>query len=213
MNSYFEKNKLIAGIDEAGVGSIVGYMYIGAVILPNKCPYPEYEHIWNNINDSKTLTHKKRKYLAEFIKDVAIDYSVVSIDNNIVDKINPRNSRLKGFHKALDELKVRPEKIIIDGDIFNPYYEDDDIIPHECIIKGDLKYKSIAAASILAKVAHDKHIMEINQEYEGIYEWDKSMGYGTMKHLDMIRLYGITPYHRKTYGLCKNWNNLPNIFI
>lgn len=213
MNSYFEKNKLIAGIDESGLGSIVGDLYIAAVILPNKCPYSEHEHIWNNINDSKTLTRKKRKYLAEFIKYISIDYSIVYINNNIIDQINPRNARLKGFHKALDELKVRPEKIIIDGDIFNPYYEDDDVIPHECIIKGDLKYKAISAASILAKVAHDKHIMEINQEFEGIYEWDKSMGYGTMKHLDMIRLYGITKYHRKTYGLCKNWKNLPNIFI
>jgi ribonuclease HII len=213
MNRYLAPNKIIVGVDEAGVGPLVGYMYIGAVILPDKCPYDEHSDIWEKIRDSKTLTHKKRKYLANYIKHIAIDYSVVSIDNNTIDKINPRNSRIQGFHKAIDQLTIRPDKIIIDGDVFKPYYENDDVIPHECIIKGDYKYKCIAAASILAKVAHDEHIMEINKEYNGIYHWDKSMGYGTQLHSDMIKLYGITPYHRKTFGICKEWKYLPNIFI
>lgn len=214
MNTYFDNNKLIAGLDEAGVGPLVGYMYVGAVILPKKCPFKEHEHIWEQIRDSKTLNHKKRKYLANYIKYIAIDYAVVSVDNETIDKLNPRNSRIKGFHMALDSLTITPDKIIIDGDVFKPYYDDNnEIIPHECIIKGDYKYKCIAAASILAKVAHDEHIMEINKEYNGIYEWDTSMGYGTTKHIEKIRLYGITPYHRKTFGICKEWKNLPNIFI
>ena len=219
MNDYYSKDDIVVGIDEAGLGPLVGPVYIAGVILPLHCPFPEkeYQKMWNDINDSKKMKKVRRLELFEFIKKVAIDYSIVAVDNETIDRINPRNARLNGFHQVIDNLRVRPDMILVDGDCFNPYIdkqsEDGDMVPHECVVKGDSKYKCIAAASILAKVSHDLYLEELSKEFDDCYNWTKNQGYGTECHTNAIKLFGITKYHRKTYGICKEWKTLPRIFI
>lgn len=206
LKDYYKENELEIGMDESGAGPLMGSLYVAGVILPHKCPYEECKDYWEMLNDSKKLSDKKKDMLFDFIPEVAIDYSIVTITPEEVDRDNIWQSRVKGFHKVLDELSIKPTHIIVDGTAFKPYMDSEgNVIPHVCIKKGDTKYRSIAAASILAKVARDREVIELHNEYPE-YNWLSNKGYGTKEHLDAIKEYGITEYHRKTYGICKEFN-------
>lgn len=216
-----EKTKLydinydVVGIDEAGAGSMISGCYVASVILPKSNPYPDdiyMTSLWNSLNDSKKLSSKKRLVLYEYVKNIAIEYNIEIIDNYEIDKINIRQARLIGFHRTLDKLRNNFNLILVDGDMFNDYYKNNQKINHICIIEGDSKYKNIAAASILAKTQRDLDILELHKEYP-IYNWDKNFGYCTKEHEDLVRQYGITKYHRKTYGVCKEWQKYNNIYL
>ena len=164
-------------------------MYAAAVILP-----PDYQN--ELLNDSKQLTEKHRYELREIIERDAVAWAVGIVTPEEIDKINILNASILAMHRALDQLKVRPEAIIVDGNRFKPYQN----LPYSTIVKGDGKYLSIAAASILAKTYRDDYMNELAREYPQ-YDWLSNKGYPTKKHREAIRQYGITPYHRKSYNL------------
>ena len=187
--SHFYEGKIEAGCDEAGRGCLAGSVYAAAVILP--------ENYQNELlNDSKQLTETRRYELREIIKRDAIAWAVGIVTPEEIDKINILNASILAMHRALDQLKVRPEAIIVDGNKFKPYQK----LPHTTIVKGDGKYLSIAAASILAKTYRDDYMNRLAEEYPQ-YDWLSNKGYPTRKHREAIRQYGITPYHRKSYNL------------
>ena len=187
-NNYYI-GKIEAGCDEAGRGCLAGSVYAAAVILPD-----DYQN--DLLNDSKQLTEKRRYQLREIIERDAIAWAVGIVTPEEIDKINILNASILAMHRALDQLKVRPEAIIVDGNRFKPYNK----IPHTTIVKGDGKYLSIAAASILAKTYRDDYMNRLAEEYPQ-YDWRSNKGYPTKKHREAIRQYGITPYHRKSYNL------------
>ena len=189
LKSHYYEGKVEAGCDEAGRGCLAGSVYAAAVILPD-----DYQN--EMLNDSKQLTEKKRYQLREIIQRDAIAWAVGIVTPEEIDKINILNASILAMHRALDQLKVRPEAIIIDGNRFKKYQD----LPHTTIVKGDGKYLSIAAASILAKTYRDDYMNELAEEYPQ-YDWLSNKGYPTKKHRDAIRQYGITPYHRKSYNL------------
>ena len=187
--SHYYEGKVEAGCDEAGRGCLAGSVYAAAVILP--------ENYQNELlNDSKQLTEKKRYQLREIIERDAVDWAVGIVTPEEIDKINILNASILAMHRALDQLKVRPEAIIVDGNRFKKYQD----LPHTTIVKGDGKYLSIAAASILAKTYRDDYMNQLAEEYPQ-YDWLSNKGYPTKKHRDAIRQFGITPYHRKSYNL------------
>ena len=176
-----------AGCDEAGRGCLAGPVVAAAVILP--------EGFRNELlNDSKQLTERQRESLRPVIEREATAWAVAFVDNREIDEVNILNASILAMHRALDALKVRPEYIIVDGNRFRPYGE----TPYACIVKGDGKYASIAAASVLAKTYRDEFMLEIAAEYPQ-YGWERNMGYPTREHLDAIRKYGYSPYHRKSF--------------
>ena len=187
-NNYYI-GKIEAGCDEAGRGCLAGSVYAAAVILPD-----DYQN--DLLNDSKQLTEKRRYQLREIIERDAVAWAVGIVTPEEIDKINILNASILAMHRALDQFKVRPEAIIVDGNRFKPYNN----IPHTTIVKGDGKYLSIAAASILAKTYRDDYMNRLAEEYPQ-YDWFSNKGYPTKKHRDAIRQYGITPYHRKSYNL------------
>ena len=155
------------------------------------------------INDSKKISEKKRLLLRDYIIENAIDYAILYIHRKEIDRINMRQSRLKAYNKIIDKLNVMPEKILMDGDIFDAYFDkNNEYVLHNCIIGGDSKYQSIAAASILAKCERDDYMKYIHELYPN-YGWDNNSGYGTGQHMRAIQQYGLTPYHRRSYGICK----------
>ena len=212
LENYYKEGELEVGMDESGAGPMMGDLFLAGVILPVECPYPECQDYWDMLNDSKKLSAKKRELLFDFIPQVAIDYSIVRISPEIIDRDNIWYCRVNGFHQVIDKLALIPTHIIVDGDAFKQYYKDGEKIPYKCIDKGDTKYKSIAAASILAKVSHDRAIVKLHEEYPQ-YNWKQNKGYGTQQHMDAIKQYGITKYHRRSYGICKEWESLPQNFI
>jgi ribonuclease HII len=186
---HFEKGKVEAGCDEAGRGCLAGPVVAAAVILP--------KNFRNKLlNDSKQLTEKRREALAPIIMEKAVAYAVGVVDHLEIDKINILNASFEAMHRAVRGLNVVPESLLIDGNRFNPY----DAIPHHCIIKGDAKYLSIAAASVLAKTFRD-HLMEDYHEKYPDYGWNQNKGYPTKKHRQAIFDFGVTPLHRKTFKL------------
>ncbi len=187
--SHFYEGKIEAGCDEAGRGCLAGSVYAAAVILPD-----DYQN--DLLNDSKQLTEKRRYQLREIIQRDAIAWAVGIVTPEEIDKINILNASILAMHRALDQLKIRPEAIIVDGNRFKPYQQ----IPHTTIVKGDGKYLSIAAASILAKTYRDDYMNHLAEEYPQ-YDWLSNKGYPTKKHREAIKQYGITPYHRKSYNL------------
>ena len=193
--SHFYEGKVEAGCDEAGRGCLAGSVYAAAVILPDN-----YQN--ELLNDSKQLTEKRRYQLREIIQRDAIAWAVGIVTPEEIDKINILNASILAMHRALDQLKVRPEAVIVDGNRFKPYKDpaDGKALPSTTIIKGDGKYLSIAAASILAKTYRDDYMNQLAEEYPQ-YDWLSNKGYPTKKHRDAIRQYGITPYHRKSYNL------------
>ena len=197
LESCYYKGKVEAGCDEAGRGCLAGSVYAAAVILPE-----DYQN--ELLNDSKQLTEKKRYQLREIIERDAVAWAVGVVTPEEIDKINILNASILAMHRALDQLKVRPEAVIVDGNRFKPYRPVVDgcvvNIPHTTIVKGDGKYLSIAAASILAKTYRDDYMNRLAEEYPQ-YDWLSNKGYPTKKHRDAIRQYGITPYHRKTFNM------------
>ena len=189
LKSHYYESLIEAGCDEAGRGCLAGSVYAAAVILPS-----DYQN--ELLNDSKKLTAKKRYALREQIERDAIAWAVGIITPEEIDKINILNASFLAMHRALDQLKVRPEAVIVDGNRFKPYQN----LPSTTIVKGDGKYLSIAAASILAKTYRDDYMLSLAEEYPQ-YDWQSNMGYPTKKHRQAIREHGITPYHRKSYNL------------
>ncbi len=178
-----------AGCDEAGRGCLAGSVYAAAVILP-----PDYQN--PDLNDSKKLTDKKRKALREQIERDAVAWAVGIVTPDEIDKINILNASILAMLRALDQLKVRPEAVIVDGNRFKPYQN----LPYTTIVKGDGKYLAIAAASILAKTYRDDYMDALAEEYPQ-YDWKSNKGYPTKKHRAAIKQFGVTPYHRMSYNL------------
>ena len=178
-----------AGCDEAGRGCLAGSVFAAAVILP-----PDYEN--ELLNDSKKLTDRKRKQLREIIEHDAVDWAVGIVEPGEIDEINILNASILAMHRALDQLKVRPEAMIVDGNRFKPYRD----LPYTTIVKGDGKYLSIAAASILAKTYRDDYMDRLAEDYPQ-YDWKSNKGYPTKKHRQAIRECGITPFHRRSFTL------------
>ena len=185
----YSGHKLEAGTDEAGRGCLSGPVVAAAVILPE-----DFHH--ELLNDSKQLTEKKRQELRPYIEKNALAYAVAFVDNQEVDEINVLQASITGMHRSIEKLSVQPEFIIVDGNKFKPYKE----TPHQTIVKGDAKFMSIAAASVLAKTYRDDYMEKIHQEHPQ-YNWKKNKGYPTKEHRQGIREFGITPYHRKTFKL------------
>jgi ribonuclease HII len=188
LNRY-KKGIIEAGCDEAGRGCLAGPVVAAAVILP-----PRFSH--KNLNDSKQLSIKQRKELLPLIKEKALAYGIGIVTHQEVDQINVLNASFLAMHRAVDKLTQQPELLLIDGNRFNPYPS----IKHVCIIKGDSKYKSIAAASILAKTYRDELMQGYHEEFP-YYDWHKNMGYPTRRHREGIFTHGPSPYHRKTFKL------------
>lgn len=189
LKNYYEQGRVEAGCDEAGRGCLAGSVYAAAVILP-----PDYHN--ERLNDSKKLTARQRYALRQDIERDAVAWAVGVVTPQEIDQINILNASILAMHRALDQLQVRPEAIIVDGNRFKPYRD----LPHTTIVKGDGKYLSIAAASILAKTYRDDEMIRLAQEYPD-YDWQHNMGYPTRKHREAIRQHGVTPYHRRTFNL------------
>lgn len=189
LKNYYGQGRVEAGCDEAGRGCLAGSVYAAAVILP-----PDYQN--ERLNDSKKLTARQRYALRQDIERDAVAWAVGVVTPQEIDQINILNASILAMHRALDQLQVRPEAIIVDGNRFKPYRD----LPHTTIVKGDGKYLSIAAASILAKTYRDDEMVRLAQEYPD-YDWQHNMGYPTRKHREAIRQHGITPYHRRTFNL------------
>ncbi|MBS1635572.1 MAG: ribonuclease HII [Bacteroidetes bacterium] len=189
LKSYLDKHLTEAGCDEAGRGCLAGPVFAAAVILPKN-----YRN--KLLDDSKKLSEKQRYDLREVVEKDAIAWAVAEVSNTEIDEINILNASFLGMHRALDQLAQRPEQLLIDGNRFKKYKD----IPHHCIIKGDGKYLSIAAASILAKTYRDDFMKQAAVMYPH-YLWEQNMGYPTKKHRDAIREFGPTPLHRMTFQL------------
>ncbi|CAL67870.1 ribonuclease HII [Christiangramia forsetii] len=189
MLNFYNTKITVAGADEAGRGCLAGPVTAAAVILPI-----EFKNAV--LNDSKTLNLKNRNFLKSLIEDEAITYGVAHVFMKEIDEINILNASILAMHRALQVLKFDPDHIIVDGNRFKPYQK----IPHECIIKGDGKYMSIAAASILAKTYRDEFMEKIHEEFPD-YNWKKNKGYPTKEHRAAIKKYGVTKYHRKSFKL------------
>ena len=189
LKSFYDKKLIEAGCDEAGRGCLAGPVFAAAVILPK-----DYKN--KILNDSKQLTDKIRYELREVIEKEALAFAVAQVSNIEIDEINILNASILGMHRAVDQLKTIPELLLIDGNRFKPYKT----IPHKCIVKGDAKFLSIAAASILAKTYRDDFMKEAAKQYQ-VYGWEKNMGYPTKLHRNGIRQHGTTPLHRMTFQL------------
>lgn len=186
---HYYSNLIEAGCDEAGRGCLAGSVYAAAVILPRDYDNPL-------LNDSKKLTEKRRKDLRDQIVRDAVAWAVGVVTPEEIDKINILNASFLAMHRALDQLAVRPEAVIVDGNRFNPYRD----LPYTTIVKGDGKYQSIAAASILAKTFRDEYMDSLANEYP-YYDWQKNKGYPTKAHREGIRDHGPSPYHRMSFNL------------
>lgn len=189
LRSAFTKDLVEAGCDEVGRGCLAGPVVAAAVILPKK-----FRH--KLLNDSKQLSKEERLSLREVITTNALAWAVAEVSNNEIDEINILNASFKAMHLALDQLAMKPQLLLIDGNRFKPYGE----IPFECIIKGDGRYFSIAAASVLAKIYRDELMERMAQQYPG-YSWETNVGYPTEEHRNGIKALGITPLHRKSFQL------------
>ena len=195
-NHYYQ-GKVEAGCDEAGRGCLAGSVYAAAVILPE-------DYVNDELNDSKQLTDRRRKQLREVIERDAVAWAVGVVSPDEIDKMNILNASILAMHRALDQLSVRPEAVIVDGNRFKPYRTVVNgrtvTLPHTTIVKGDGKYLSIAAASILAKTYRDDYMDQLAAEYPQ-YDWLSNKGYPTKKHREAIRKFAITPFHRKTFNM------------
>ncbi|PKR79870.1 ribonuclease HII [Brumimicrobium salinarum] len=189
LQTFYTPDKIEAGCDEAGRGCIAGPVVAAAVILPKDC---EIELL----NDSKQLSAKKRQMLLPIIKSKAIAYAVSFVTHQRIDEINILNASFEAMHLAVDQLELKPELLLIDGNRFNPHPS----IPHTCVVKGDAKFMSIAAASVLAKEARDAYMHKIHHEYP-YFDWNTNMGYPTKKHKLAIKEHGISAYHRTTFKM------------
>jgi ribonuclease HII len=194
---HYYKDLVEAGCDEAGRGCLAGSVFAAAVILP-----PDYDN--PDLNDSKKLTEKRRYALREQIQRDALAWAVGTVTPQEIDRVNILHASFLAMHRALDQLQVRPEALIIDGNRFDPYVPkhsaDHQPLPYTCIVKGDGRYQAIAAASILAKTYRDDYMDRLAEEYP-YYDWQSNKGYPTAKHREGIRLHGTSPYHRRSFNL------------
>ena len=200
MKLFFNKDNTEAGIDECARGVLFGRIYGAAVIYPKEGIDNELQQL---ITDSKKLNSKKRELLFDFIINNVVDYSISWVNAKTVDEKGIQYCNYKVFHDSLDKLITRPNHILVDGKCFKEYNYKNKIISHNCIIKGDSKYLSIACASILAKVSHDRYIKNLVNEHNEFTKYDllNNMGYGTKKHIQAIAKYGYTDFHRKSYKI------------
>lgn len=189
LRKNFSGNYVEAGCDEVGRGCLCGPVVAAAVIL-------EDDFNQNLVNDSKKLTFKTRSYLDGYIKDHVKDFAIAELPPSFIDEYNILNASIHAMHLALDQLKTRPELLLIDGNRFHPYH----FIPHHCIIKGDAQFLSIACASILAKNYRDQLMIELHEEFPE-YGWNKNMGYATKQHREALVKFGPTVHHRKSFRL------------
>ena len=209
LEQFYEKDKIEVGIDEAGRGCLFGPVCVGAVIWLDEDPIKDDKNY--EIKDSKKVSEKKRTLLKDYIKDNSIAYNIQLIHHNDIDKYNILQATLRGMRLCLDNITdiINIDTILIDGNHFDFYSDKNDkYIDHVCVIDGDNIYKSIAAASILAKTYRDEWIYKLVDENPELEKYDlrNNKGYGTKKHLDAIKEYGITKWHRKSFGICKNIN-------
>lgn len=186
---YLNKELIEAGCDEAGRGCLAGAVYAAAVILPT-------DYVNERLNDSKKLTEHQRYALREEIERDALAWAVGVVLPAEIDKINILNASFLAMHRAIDQLSIRPQHLLIDGNRFNKYHD----VPHTTVVKGDGKFLSIAAASILAKTYRDDYMNKLHEEYP-MYDWKGNKGYPTKKHREAIAKYGTAPYHRMTFNL------------
>ena len=189
LKSFFQNELIEAGCDEAGRGCYAGPVFAAAVILPKDFCHPF-------LNDSKKLSVEQRNELRPLIEQQALSYAVASVDNDEIDIINILKASFKAMHLAIAQLQNLPEMLLIDGNHFTAYPK----IPHQCIIKGDGEYASIAAASVLAKTYRDEYMQQLHDEYP-FYHWKNNKGYGTLSHRNAIAEYGLCKYHRKSFRL------------
>ena len=205
LKSYCYENTLEVGLDEAGRGPLLGRVYVAAAILPPN----DFDH--SLIKDSKKLSERKRLIAFDYIKDYAIDYAVHYKDEKYIDEHNIFAATYNAMHEVIGKLLVKPEHILVDGNYFKPYmHTDGEYISNTTIIGGDNKYTSIAAASILAKVSRDKYIEELCDEYPKLnqfYNIRSNKGYGALKHINGIKRNSISPWHRKSFGICRTCSN------
>ena len=187
LSNYLHEDLIEAGCDEAGRGPLAGPVYAAAVILPKDFYHPL-------LNDSKKMTEKARETLRPIIEREALAWAVVEVSAEEIDTINILNASITGMQRAVRQLSIRPDFLLIDGNRFKPC----DGIPHQCVVKGDATYASIAAASVLAKTYRDEHMRKLAQEFPQ-YGWDRNMGYPTKEHIDAIIAHGYTPHHRKSF--------------
>ncbi len=193
LQPYFKEGILEAGCDEAGRGCLAGPVFAASVILP-----PGFYHPL--LNDSKQVTEENREILRPIIENEALTWAVAMVDWVEIDEINILKASFKAMHVAIGQLKLSPDLLLIDGHLFPAYFG----LVHKCVIGGDALYASIAAASILAKTHRDEFMLKIHEEYPQ-YCWNKNKGYGTAQHRGKIKEFGISPYHRKTFGICKEY--------
>tara|TARA_Y100001970_G_C13860942_1_gene664078 strand:- start:37 stop:654 length:618 start_codon:yes stop_codon:yes gene_type:complete len=203
LKQFYEKDKIEVGLDEAGRGCLFGPVCVAGVIWLDEDPNPELE-----IRDSKKVSEKKRALLKDYIKDNSIAYSITLVDHDDIDKYNILQATLKGMHQCLDNITdiINIDTILVDGNHFDFYSDrNDNYINHICVVDGDNTYKSIAAASILAKTYRDEWINKLVDENPELEKYDlrNNKGYGTKRHLDAIKEYGVTKWHRKSFGICK----------
>lgn len=191
---YLIPNVLEAGCDEAGRGPLAGSVFAAAVILPTN---------FNNelLNDSKQLTQQQRELLRPLIEREAIAWAVAQVTAQEIDQINILNASILAMHRALSQLTIQPQHIIVDGNRFKPYIPEDGFaIPYQTVVKGDSKYMSIAAASVLAKTYRDEYMLRLHEQFP-VYGWNRNMGYPTLEHRKAISQHGLSPYHRTTFKI------------
>ncbi len=196
LESFFQNKLIEAGLDEAGRGCYAGPVFAAAVILPNNFFHPL-------LNDSKQVSEKNRNELRKIIEANSVAFSVAMVDNKEIDKINILKASFKAMHLSLDKLEIKPQLLLIDGNRFIAYKN----IPHCCIIKGDGKFASIAAASILAKTYRDEFMQKLHKK-QPQYGWNKNKGYGTLEHRLAIKQFGLTKFHRKSFNILHNPSSL-----
>jgi len=189
LHTYHTKGVIEAGCDEAGRGCLAGPVFAAAVILPKN-------FFLDLLDDSKRMSEKKRYLARPVIEANAVAWSVAMVDNREIDDINILNASIEAMHLAIRQLTVKPQFLLIDGNRFKPYQD----LPHQCIVRGDATYASIAAASVLAKTYRDDYMRKIHEKYHQ-YAWDKNKGYPTRQHRAAILKYGISPYHRRSFRL------------
>ena len=205
LKAYCIEGVVEAGCDEAGRGPLAGSVFAAAVVLDPKLIEQEQHREWLELlNDSKQLSEKERRFLRPKIEQYATAWAVVEVTAEEIDQINILKASIIGMQRALDKLTITPQHILVDGNKWKPYIPAGQVmeIPTRTVVKGDGKYLSIAAASVLAKTYRDEYMLRLHEEYPQ-YHWDTNMGYPTKAHYEAIRQYGITPYHRKTFKLNK----------
>lgn len=205
LEKYCIEDVIEAGCDEAGRGPLAGSVFAAAVIWSKEVvENPANEEWLELLDDSKKLTDKQRAYLRPLIEKYATAWAVVEVSAEEIDQINILKASITGMQRALDKLTIRPQHVLVDGNKWRPYIPEGEVmeIPARTVVKGDGKYLSIAAASVLAKTYRDEYMLRLHEQYPQ-YHWDTNMGYPTKAHYEAIRQYGITPYHRKTFKLNK----------